>query len=164
MQHELREHDLLRERTSGYRDSIQGDREREARERKEEEAREAEERAEVVRKEAVLKRRVGLRESLPEEPVVGGEGVVTVALRFADGRTGQRRFYDAVGMDVVFDWVDAMFEMEREDVILSLMSGKKSFLYANEGGSTLKEAGLGKMTALRVTKRIVEGETKEEKE
>jgi len=165
MQHELLEMRQLQERTSGYKDSIRNDRDRGAKEEVERQRKEEEEQVEREREEGLVRRRKELLEGLPAEPEgnVREDGVVTIALRFMDGRTGQRRFNEDTSMDVVFDWVDAVFEMERECVILSLMSGQKSFSYAGEEGSTIKEAGLGKMTALRVTElETNEGEKEEE--
>jgi len=152
MQHHAREAELYAERQRGYVDSQVEDREREVKAQREEEERLAKEQEERERKEATAKRRAELRDSLPDEPATGGDGVVTIALRFADGRRGQRRFDGDEAMATVFNWVDALFEMERERVELSTMTGQKKFVWDDvEGGDvTLADAGLGKMTGLRV--------------
>ena len=111
----------------------------------------------------MAQRRSELLKSLPDEPEAGGDGVVTIALRFADGRRGQRRFDGDEAMATVFNWVDALFEMEREGVELSTMTGQKRFVWGNveDGVMTLSGAGLGKMTGLRVTE-IEQGDGEDE--
>lgn len=154
MQHQKREAELYVERQKGYADSQVEDREREIQAQREEEERLAKEQEEKEHKAAMEKRRKELAESLPDEPEAGGEGVVTIALRFADGRRGQRRFDGDEDMATVFNWVDGMFGIERERVELSTMTGQKKFVWGDvEGGDTcmtLSDAGLGKMTGLRV--------------
>jgi hypothetical protein len=61
-------------------------------------------------------------------------------------------------MNVVFNWVDCTYKMEREKIVLSTMNGKNSFQYEGNpeeedgvSGVTLKSAGLPRMTGLRVT-------------
>ena len=112
----------------------------------------AREEAEKLRAEEMERRREELLGALPEEPPAGGPEVVTIALRFADGRTGQRRFDNSVGIDVVFNWVDAVYGIEREKIELSTMNGQKRFMYMEDGAEkrALKDVGLGKMTGLRV--------------
>ena len=158
MQHQIREAELYVERQRGYADSQVEDREREVKAQREEEERLAKEQEEREREEAMAKRRADLLESLPDEPVAGGAGVVTIALRFADGRRGQRRFDGDEAMSTVFNWVDAAFEMERERVELSTMTGQKKFVWGDveDGDMTLSDAGLGKMTGLRVSE--IEGQ------
>ena len=153
MQHQIREVELYAERQRGYADSQVEDQEREVKAQREEEERLAKEREEKERKEAMAQRREELLESLPDEPEAGGDGVVTIALRFSDGRRGQRRFDGDEAMSTVFNWVDATFEMERERVELSTMTGQKKFAWsdAEDDDLTLSDAGLGKMTGLRVT-------------
>ena len=103
---------------------------------------------------------------MPDKPEAGGDGVVTIALRFSDGRRGQRRFDGDEAMSTVFNWVDATFEMERERVELSTMTGQKKFAWGDveDGDMTLADAGLGKMTGLRVTEIEEEDEEEEEEE
>ena len=135
MQHQKREAELYVERQKGYADSQVEDRVREIQTQREEEERLAKEQAEKERKAAMEKRRKELAGSLPEEPEAGGDGVVTIALRFADGRRGQRRFDGDEDMATVFNWVDGMFGMERERVELSTMTGQKKFVWGDvEGG------------------------------
>jgi hypothetical protein len=129
------------------------DLERREQEKKAEMERIAKETAEKERLEAMERRRKELLESLPEEPgkeVM--ENVMTIALRFMDGRSGQRRFTDDTPLRTLFNWVDAKYEMEREQIILTTMNGQKSFSWDEANDSTtLKETGLGRMTGLRVT-------------
>jgi len=163
MHHSLREERYHRERTEGYRSSANEDRDRERREKEEEEERARKEREERERLKMLEKRREELRESLPDEPAAGAEGAITVALRFADGRTGRRRFAAAeTELDVLFNWADAVFGVEREKVELSTMNGSKRFRYAGECSETLDEAGLGKMVGLRVTQLEEDEEESEE--
>ena len=162
MQHQKREAELYVERQKGYADSQVEDREREIQAQREEEERLAKEQAEKERKAAMEQRRKELAESLPEEPEAGGDGVVTIALRFADGRRGQRRFDGDEDMATVFNWVDGLFGMERERVELSTMAGQKKFVWGDveDGDMTLSDAGLGKMTGLRVAE--IEDDDEEE--
>lgn len=162
MQHQKREAELFVERQKGYADSQVEDREREIKAQREEEERLAKEQAEKERKAAMEQRRKELVESLPEEPEAGGDGVVTIALRFADGRRGQRRFDGEEDMVTVFNWVDGIFGLERERVELSTMTGQKKFVWddVEDGDLTLSDAGLGKMTGLRVVE--IEDDDEEE--
>ena len=152
MQHQIREEALAEERAHGYGRSRKDDAEREEREMREAEEAAAREEAEKLRAEEMERRREELLGALPEEPPAGGPEVVTIALRFADGRTGQRRFDNSVGIDVVFNWVDAVYGIEREKIELSTMNGQKRFTYMEDGAENraLKDVGLGKMTGLRV--------------
>ena len=149
MHKELREIAFMKERTEGYETSVQQDRKRVEDERKEEERRIEEERIQKEKEEQLKKRRKELLESLPEEPQ-GTEGVINIALRFGDGRTGQRKFTDDTHIDTLFDWVDAIFEEEREAIILTTMNGQQSFSFG-EDDKTLNEAGLGRLVAFRVS-------------
>jgi len=94
---------------------------------------------------------------LPPEPTDSDQmAVKTVALRFADGRTGQRRFAATARTNDLLDWVDAVFGMERETVQLVTLNGKVSLEWnEDDKGTTLEEAGLGKMVGLRVTEKKV---------
>jgi len=155
MQLELREAQLHRERKEGYKDSVQSDRERERREREEEEQRKEIEKAERERREAIEQRREDLRASLPNEPTgAAAVNAKTIALRFADGRSAQRTFAPDTKIATLFDWVDAMFEMERETIQLTTLNGKQSFAW-EDSDATLSGAKFGKMTGLRVTKKKV---------
>ena len=158
MHHELKEAQLFTERKEGYKSSVITDTQRKERERIEEEERIAKEKEEKERAEMLAKRREELRASLPEEPGKDVAGVMTIALRFADGRSGQRRFPPDIPMSVVFNWVDSDFEMEREHVILTTMNGQKSFAWEEAGDIPLAESGLGRMTGLRVTVKKAEAE------
>ena len=167
MQKEQREISYMEERTKGYESSMRKDKEREAKEQIEEEQRLEEERIQAEKKKRLKERRKSLLESLPEEPNATGEGIITIALRFSDGQTGQRRFTDDTDIDVLFDWVDAVFEIEREEVILTTMNGQKTFSFGEdeEEKKTLKDSGLGRMAALRVsTKEKNEDDDSEEAE
>jgi hypothetical protein len=56
-------------------------------------------------------------------------------------------------LDQVFNWIDVAFEIERETFDLVTMNGKKSFTYGQQEDLCLKDAGMGKMFALRVIKK-----------
>lgn len=153
MQTDLKELKLYQERKEGYIDSMQSDKERKLKEAKEEAERKAQEIKEAARQAEIDARRVELAESLPED-VKKGSNVKKIALRFADGRSGQRGFESDQPLSVVFDWVDAMFEIERETVVLTTLNGKQTFSWDSDdtaGNKTLEEVGLKKMTAFRVT-------------
>lgn len=154
MQTVLKELQYFKERKEGYTESKKSDKEREKREKEEEEKRLAAEKAEQERLEELEKRRKGLKEALPEEPK--GKDTKKVALRFADGRSGQRRFSPEQPLTDIFNWVDAMYEIERENVILTTMNGKETFEW-EEIGKTLEEAGLGKNTGFRVSIKETNG-------
>ena len=113
-----------------------------------------------------------------------GADVITIALRFVNGSnnvnrdttTLKRRFLSKeTSMNDVFNWIDAVHGLEREKIELCTMNGAKKFVYVNdddddnddaveesgENNVTLEEAGLGKMTALRVLE-ILDGTEEEE--
>jgi len=140
------------ERKKGYIDSVQSDNERKLKEAKEEAERKKRELKEAARQAGIDARRQELHDSLPED-VKNGDNVKKIALRFADGRSGQRGFASNITLNVVFNWVDAMFEMERERVVLTTLNGKQIFSWNDEDleNTTLEDAGLKKMTAFRVS-------------
>jgi hypothetical protein len=161
---------LLKERNEGYKESMREDMARAEREERELRDKEENEERERSRLEKIELRRQELLKSLPDEPEVkeeaglnnNSEGIITIALRFTNGSRDQRRFVaKKTSMNDVFNWVDAMHGLEREKIELSTMNGSKTFVYVEEGEEeeeaessrrnlTLDEAGLGKMTALRV--------------
>ncbi len=158
LQHACTELQFLKERNRGYVGSIQGDEAREAKERKLRQQKEVEEAHERDRLRPIEERRQILLESLVEEPPVSTtppEDVITIALRFIDGsnKRDQRRFLaDKTTLNGVCNWIDATHGIEREKLELSTMNGARKFMYADndEDDLTLREAGLAKMTALRV--------------
>lgn len=162
MHHQLKEAKLFKERKEGYKTSVVSDIQRKERERIEEEERIAKEKEEKERVEMLEKRRESLRLSLPDEPSKDVDGVTTIALRFPDGRSGQRRFLPDTPLSVVFNWVDSGFELEREQVILSTMNGQKSFIWEEVDDILLAESGLGRMTGLRVTVKKAQTEKSSE--
>jgi hypothetical protein len=173
LQHDRKEMQLLKERTEGYKESMKEDKAREEREERELQAKKEEEEKERLRKEKLERRRQELLEALPEEPDAGSEGVITIALRFGDGSRDQRRFVaEDTSLNDVFNWVDATHGLEREKIELSTMNGSKTFSYVEadsdddeeSGNVTLDEAGLGKMTALRVTEIVEELDEKDDEE
>lgn len=153
MQLDRREAQLFKERKEGYKESVQSDVERKKREKKQEEERLAKEKAERERLEALKRRRKDLLESLPEEPGTDVKDAFTIAIRFPDGRSGRRRFNPDTELSVVFNWVDAEFEMEREMLILTTMNGKQTFDWDEIGEQTLEEGGFGRMTGFRITEK-----------
>lgn len=172
----------MKERSEGYMRSIEEDAMRQKKEEEELHRKREEEEKIQRRREEMELRRLELLESLPEEPE-NGEGVMTVALRFQSvpsnaAAATQRRFLKNDTMNDVFNWIDATHGLERETLILSTMNGSRSFRYVEDKGAkddqeeeeisdangdmiqgenmTLEEAGLGRMTALRVTKVATE--------
>jgi hypothetical protein len=160
----------LQERNRGYVGSIQEDEAREAKEVKERQLKEEEEANERDRLRQLEERRQVLLESLAEEPPVVGtppEDVITIALRFNDGsnKRDRRRFLaETTSINDVCNWIDATHGIEREKLELTTMNGARKFVYAedDEKDMTLREAGLAKMTALRVVEvESVKNEGKE---
>ena len=141
------------ERQAGYTASVQKD----TQQKKDTAARKAALAAELAAKAAqqqrILERRKELLEKLPEEPTEGTD-IVTVALRFADGSKGQRRFAgEATTMQTLFDWVDAVFEIEREHVQLQTLTGSHTLRYSETADREAPLLSLQKkMIAFRVTK------------
>jgi len=158
MQNDLKEAEYYKERKEGYSDSVKSDNERKKREKEEEAERVAKEKAEQERQEALEARRVELIESLPEEDT--SKDAKKVAVRFQDGQSGQRQFSpDSLVFDL-FNWVDAIFEMEREKVVLTSMNGKILLKWDEEtNGKSLKDIGLGRNTGFRVSEAQNEEET-----
>lgn len=165
MQTEVREVQLHKERKEGYKESMQSDWERKIREKKEEEERLIKEKAEQERLESLERRRVGFLESLPEEPGLGARGAITLSIRHEDGRSEKRKFAPDTQLNIVFNWVDASFKMEREIVVLTTMNGKQSFSWENASEEkTLKEAGLGRMVGFRVSEKKAEEDSESKQE
>jgi len=171
LQHDRKERILLRERSEGYKRSIVEDRQREEKEELELKKIQEEKEREEERLKKIEERREELLQNLGEEPK-NGEDVITIALRFTNVSSTnnesatQRRFIKSDTVNAVFNWIDAMHGLERERISLTTMNGSKSFVYVEEKDSekkeveeetaeqgdviTLEEAGLSKMTALRV--------------
>jgi hypothetical protein len=162
MQTEMKEIKYFKERKEGYSKSVDNDIQREEREAKEEAERLTKEKAEIEHMAAIQKRREELKSSLPPEDKSGK--AKTVALRFADGKSGQRKFAPDTPLSTLFDWVDAMFEIERETIVLTTMNGKQEFSWDDADAKTLEEAGLGRMTGLRVTEKKPEASEKKKEE
>lgn len=177
LQFDRKELELYKERSRGYKDSVLGDKVREEKEAEEMRLKEEEMERERDRLRKLEERREMLLEELADEPEVGEDGVITIALRFTDGgankgsSSDRRRFIASeTTMNNVFNWIDAKFGIERERLELSTMNGQKTFRYnaeeeEDDEDETLEEIGLGKMTALRVTEiSLDEGEEDEEGE
>ena len=126
MQTDLKEAEFYKERKEGYSESVKSDNQRKQREKEAAVEREAKEKAEKERQEAVEARRVELRESLPDEDT--SNDAKKIALRFQDGQSGQRQFSPDSPVSDLFNWVDAIFEMEREKVVLTSMNGNLKVL------------------------------------
>lgn len=148
MQTVLKELQYFKERNEGYKDSAKNDKERELREKEEEEKRLAAEKEEQERLDALETRRKDLLAALPEE--FKGKDCKKIALRFLDGRSGQRHFNPEQALTDVFNWVDAIYEMEREKLVLTTMNGKQTFTWEDHE-KTLEDAGLGKNVGFRVS-------------
>lgn len=157
----LKEAEYYRERKEGYSESVKNDQERKEREKKEQKLRLAREKVEKERQEAVATRREELKENLPDEDE--SADAKKVALRFPDGRSGQRQFSPDTPVSDLLNWVDAIFEMEREKVVLTSMNGKVTVTWDEEmNDKSLSDIGLGRNTGFRVSE--AQEETKEEKE
>jgi len=158
MQNDLKEAEYYKERKEGYSESVKSDNERKKREKEEEAERVAKEKAEQERQEALEARRVELIESLPEEDT--SKDAKKVAVRFQDGQSGQRQYSPDALVSDLFNWVDAIFEMEREKVVLTSMNGKILLKWDEEtNGKSLKDIGLGRNTGFRVSEAQDEEET-----
>jgi len=191
LQHDRRELQLLQERTRGYVSSIKEDATRDEKDEVERQKKKEIEEKEEERIQYILERRTRLLESLVDEPpIIGsssGGDVITIALRFVNGSnnvnrdttTLKRRFLSKeTSMNDVFNWIDAVHGLEREKIELCTMNGAKKFVYVNddddddndddagkesgENNVTLEEAGLGKMTALRVLEILDDTEEEDE--
>jgi Skp family chaperone for outer membrane proteins len=159
LQKQVHDLQIYNEIKEGVKDSIKSDKKREKEEAEAEAARKAKEEAEAARQAAIEERRKTLLDELPEEKK--GSDVKRIALRFPDGRKGERGFDPGQPVSVLFNWVDAIFEIERENVVLTTMNGKMTFSWEEEGSSdtSLEDAGLGKSTAFRVTEKVVEDDS-----
>jgi UBX domain len=165
MQKQVLELQLFKERKEGYRESVQSDVERKIREAKEEAERLAKEKAEKERLEALERRRAEFVKDLPEEPGPKVRDAITLSVRHNDGRSEKRRFAKDTELDVLFNWVDATFKVEREKVILTTMTGKQTFSWEDASEKkNLKEAGLGRMVGFRLLEKVEETKEEEKKE
>ena len=148
MQTVLKELLYFKERKEGYQESKKSDKERQKREQKEAQRLLEEQQAEQERLEALEDRRKDLLKNLPQEAT--GKDAKKIALRFADGRSAQRSFHPDQPLTDVFNWVDAMYELERETVILTTMNGKQTLVWGDHP-KTLMDAGVDKNTGFRVS-------------
>jgi UBX domain len=166
LQMERKEVEQYKERKEGYQESVKSDEERKVREKREEQERLAKEKAEMERLAAMEKRREELLQSLPEEPGQEIKNAITLSIRSPGGRSGKRRFAPETELSVIFNWVDASFQMERELVVLTTMNGKQTFSWEDTtADKTLKDAGLGRMVGFRVSeKKTTEVKQSEAKE
>eukprot|EP00529_Nitzschia_sp_RCC80_P015562 CAMPEP_0113492170 /NCGR_PEP_ID=MMETSP0014_2-20120614/27933_1 /TAXON_ID=2857 /ORGANISM="Nitzschia sp." /LENGTH=713 /DNA_ID=CAMNT_0000385983 /DNA_START=45 /DNA_END=2182 /DNA_ORIENTATION=+ /assembly_acc=CAM_ASM_000159 len=147
LQRQVRDLQIYKEVKEGYEGSIKADKKREKEEAKAEAERKAKAEAEAARLAAIEERRKALLEELPDDKK--GKDIKRIALRFPDGRKGERGFDPDQPVSVLLNWVDAMFESERESVILTTMNGKITLSWEEYGSSdkTLADVGLGKSTA-----------------
>jgi hypothetical protein len=162
MQKQLQEVEWYKERNEGYVGSVQKDLERKEAERLAEEKRVAQEKEVEEQKQAIQKRRDEFKLSLPNEKDVGRNGK-TIALRFADGSAGQRKFAPDTPLSTIFNWIDAVYEIERETIILTTLRGDKTLTWGVDETireQSLEKAGLGRNTGFRVT--IKKEETSED--
>ena len=129
-----------------------------------------------MRLQQIQYRRDAFKKALQDEPEpdvnVNGENVITVALRLADGRNGKRRFLSTDRMEFVFDYVDAMFEWDRERLLITSMRGDYKLEYSEHdkkdltigeyaGNSSVKMLGL--RISLQKEVQDEENETKSKK-
>lgn len=156
LQKEVEDLAIQKEVKEGVEKSIALDKTREANEAKAEAERKALEEAEAKRAAAVVERRKTFLESLPDDAT--GQNSKRIALRFPDGRKGDRGFDSGLPLSAVFNWVDGMYEIEREKVVLTSMNGKMSFEWDADDERTLENVGLGKSTAFRVSEKAEDEE------
>lgn len=166
MQRDLQEYQYYQERKEGYQESVTSDKERKLREAEALQQKLNAEKEQQERLEALKKRRQELLEDLPEEPdeaTTEATDIKTFSLRFLDGRMGSRKFHANDKLSDIFNWVDAVFEMEREVVVLTTLNGRQTFSWADcKDDQTLQQAGLGSMVGFRVSEKKAEEEAKEE--
>lgn len=139
---------LLREQQDAeYARALEEDRERER--AAEAEKRKREEEKERLR--TLEERRERKRVALGEEPDKGA-GVASVALRLPDGSKVLRRFLLTDAMEKVFDWAE-VHRVDIEVACLVCTYPRKSFKYPEDGGITVKEAGLFPSVLLMLEER-----------
>lgn len=162
LQKDAKEISIQKERVEGLSESIKSDTEKREEEAKLKAEQKAKEEAEAKRQKEIKERRKELKNALPDD-FKSSTDARKVSLRFSDGRSGQRGFSPDQPLSDLFNWVDAMFEMERETVVLTTMNGKLTFSWDEDtlNATTLEDAGLGKMTAFRVTVKKEEDEENE---
>jgi hypothetical protein len=170
----MRESQQAQERVSNYQGSVLADQTKKQRQEQERLEKLNRERAQQQNMEKVRRRRVQLLAALPDEPPATNSAVTTVALRFiSNGQTSQRRFDASTTRLVdIFNWIDAVFEVEREHIVLQTMNGQETYDWItcqssqNHGDTsddaapsttpTLLDMKWGKMRALRV--RVVQSD------
>lgn len=158
MHTEIVEFELYKQRQQGYVGSIQADRQRQIREAHEEKERIKRDQIQQEYKEKIIQRRIELKQSLPLEPSLDETlSIVTIALRFADGRitTTPRRFISNSSLlSDIFNWIDVEYEIEREmiELLYTTKGQVKSFKWDDIDNihKTLSDIGFTKMVALRV--------------
>jgi hypothetical protein len=169
LQHLVRESQQAQERVSNYQGSVVADQTKKQRQEQERLEKQNRERAQQQHMEKVQQRRVQLLAALPDEPpATTTSAVTTVALRFVSkGQTSQRRFDTSTTRLVdIFNWIDAVFELEREHIVLQTMNGQETYDWntcqsspdhsetlddtAQSTTPTLLDMKWGKMVALRV--------------
>ena len=140
---------IAQERVEGYRTSIVQEQQRQIDLQTQKEQEEARAQAAAAHAAAIQQRRTEFAAALPDPAA----GTMTLALRFADGTSHQRKFDpESATLETVFNWVDVVAEKEREKVVLTTMNGKQTFVWEKEHRNrTLREMGWGKMIAFRVT-------------
>ena len=113
---------IREEQEAAFAESLAEDQRREAerealREKEREKEREAEEAERQLREEqqkmqemqeAVVQRRRARSETIPEEPLAGGEDVTKILIRLPDGSRVQRRFLNHDKIRVVYDFVGSL--------------------------------------------------------
>ena len=136
-----------------YEESLRADREKEAKRaaQREEEERIAAEKAvaEAMEAEAAAKAAAereaaiaAANDALPDEPEVGAEGVVDVAVKLPDGRRVRRRFLKSHPLQAVFNFLVSAEHLEAGSYRLVSQFPRRSFENHAEGAPTLEAAGL----------------------
>ncbi|OCU00398.1 UBX domain-containing protein 8 [Xenopus laevis] len=88
--------------------------------------------------------------TLPEEPVEGGNGVITIALRCPSGRVFKRRFYTSCSSLVLLDW---MMKLGYHPVIYTICSTFPRCQLEFKSSSSLEDIGILKDIVLNVEEK-----------
>lgn len=155
MRAQVREAELYAERKSNYQQSIESDALRKKKEIEAAEKQKAKIEKEKLHDQKIKERREKFIEFFKQqpEPPANEENVITVALRLADGRNGQRRFRPHDNMKTIFNWIDGFFEWDQDCLMVTTMRGDKKLEYKDCSEMTIGDyAGVStNMLGLRIS-------------
>ena len=118
------------------------------------EERKRQEQAVEDRRNAVVARRAEKRAMLPAEPGSGEEGCALIRVRLPQGVSAQRRFCSTATVGGVYDWVDALDDIDALEYVLTSTYPRREHRRA-DADVLLSEVGLVPNAALMV---IIEDE------